>query len=260
MSYTRLRDLPLDIPQFRDWRSVGTALNLQATKRQEHRFYVWAAAFLAATTLAGFARTYYFRGYFHSPHLRPFLHYHGAVMTAWILLFFLQVVLIARHHVQLHRALGYAGAVLAALVVIMGCSATILAAAREVHARSAEVPLRLNVLALELTQMALFATFVAVAMWMRHRPDVHKRCLLLATFAMLPNPQLRMLPFISSNLLYLTLWSVQLFLLVGIDALRNRRVHPALLRGAMASVLALFVAQFASNTAAWRQFASRLVA
>lgn len=226
---------------------------------RERRFYLWSAAFLAVTTLAGFTRTYYFRGYFHSPELRPFLHYHGAVMTAWIVLFLVQTVLIARRQVRLHRILGYFGAFLAVLVVIMGSAATILAAAREVHAHSPFANLTLNVLALELTQMAFFGALVGIALWYRRRPDLHKRCMLLATLCMLPNPQLRIMPFLHSNLLYLTIFSAQIFLFVAIDAIRNRRIHPAFLRGAIAVTLALYAVQFGSTTDAWRHFASRII-
>jgi len=227
---------------------------------RERRFYLWSAAFLAVTTLAGFARTYYFRGYFHSPELRPFLHYHGAVMTAWIVLFFVQTVLIARRHVTLHRTLGYFGAFLAVLVVIMGSAATILAAAREVRAHSPFANLTLNVLALELTQMTLFGVLVGIALWYRRRTDLHKRCMLLATICMLPNPQIRILSFLHSNLLYLAIFSAQIVLVVAVDAIRNRRVHPAFLRAAIAVNLALYAAQFGSTTDAWRHFASRIVA
>jgi hypothetical protein len=226
---------------------------------RERRFYLWSATFLAATTLIGFARTYYFRGHFHSPELRPFLHYHGAVMTGWIVLFLVQVMLISSHRVRLHRALGYFGAALAVLVVIMGCAATILAAAREVHANSDEVSLRLNVLGLELTQMVLFAAFVGIALWHRRRSDLHKRYMLLATLCMLPNPQLRMMPFIHNNLVYLAIWSAQIFLVVLIDSFRSHRLHPAFLRGAVVANLALYIAQFGSTTDAWRQFAARLI-
>lgn len=226
---------------------------------RDRPFYLWMASFLAATTLIGFARTYYFRGYFHSPQLRPFLHYHGAVMTGWIVLFVAQTVLIARHRVRLHRALGYAGAVLAVLVVIMGSAATILAAAREVQGQTMYVPLRLNVLALELTQMALFACFVGIALWQRRHAALHKRFMLLATLCMLPNPQLRMMPFIQSNVEYLMIWSAQIFVVVAIDALRNRQVHRGFLRGAIVANLAMYAAQFGSQTAAWRQFASRII-
>lgn len=226
---------------------------------REHRFYLWMASFVAATTLVGFARTYYFRSYFHSPQLRTFLHYHGAVMTGWIVLFLVQTVLISRHRVRLHRSLGYAGGILAALVVIMGCTATIIAAAREVRAHSAEAPLRLNVLGLELTQMLLFTAFVGIALKMRRQTDVHKRYMLLATLIMLPNPQLRILTFINSNLLYLTIWSLQVFLIVGIDGFRNRRLHPAFLQGALGAIFALYAAQFVSITSKWQHIASRLV-
>jgi hypothetical protein len=226
---------------------------------RDRRFYLWSASFLAVIILAGFARTYYFRGYFHSPQLRPFLHYHGAVMTAWIVLFIVQTVLIARRRVWLHRILGYFGAVLAALVVIMGSAATILAAVREVRAQTALVPLQLNVLALELTQMALFGVLVGIALRYRRRPDLHKRCMLLATLCMLPNPELRMMPFIHNNLLYLTIWSAQIFLFVAIDAIRNHRIHPAFLRAAIAANLALYAVQFGSTTDTWRHFASSII-
>jgi hypothetical protein len=226
---------------------------------RERRFYFWIASLIALTTLAGFARTYYFRGYFHSPQLRPFLHYHGAVMTGWIVLFLIQTVLISRRRVRLHRALGYAGGVLAALVVVMGCAATILAAAREVRAHSVQVPLRLNILGLELTQMMLFAIFVGIALKMRRQTDLHKRYMLLATLIMLPNPQLRILTFINSNLLYLTIWTVQVFLIVGIDGFRNRRLHPSFLRGALVATCALYAAQFVSITSEWQQIATRLI-
>jgi hypothetical protein len=236
------------------------SLDAPSPARRERRFYLWSAAFLTVITLAGFARTYYFRGYFHSPELRPFLHYHGAVMTAWIVLFFVQALLVAGRQIRLHRILGYFGAFLAVLVVIMESTATILAAAREVRAHSHFANLTLNVLGLELTQMTLFGTLVGIALWYRRRPDLHKRCMLLATFCMLPNPQIRIMSFLHSNLLYLIIFTAQVFLFVGIDSIRNHRIHPAFLRGAIAINLALNAAQFGSTTEAWRRFASRIVA
>lgn len=223
-------------------------------------FYIAASVFLAVVTFAGFARTYYLRGIFHTPTLSFFLQIHGAVMTAWILLFLIQSLLIASHRVRLHRKLGYFGAALAALVVMMGMTATVHAAAREVRGHTDFVPLQLSILALETTQMILFAWLVAIAILRRRKTDLHKRYLLLATLCMLPNPELRILPFIHSNLVILLLWSVTVFAFVLADAIRSGRPHGAFLRGAVIANIALYIAYFGSATEQWRQFASHLVA
>jgi hypothetical protein len=227
---------------------------------RDRSFYLWVSAAMVVVTFAGFARTYYLRGAFHAQPLTVFLHIHGAVMTGWIVLFLLQSVLIATHRVSLHRRLGLFGVFLAALVVILGMTATLHAAAREVRGNTEFVPLQLSVLALETTQLSLFAWFVGIAIWLRRSADIHKRFLLLATLCMLPNPEVRMLPFIHSNLVFLLLWSAAVFTLVGIDALRSGRVHVAFLRGAVIANALLYFSYFGATTTAWRHFASQLVA
>jgi hypothetical protein len=52
--------------------------------------------------------------------LPALVHAHGLVMTLWIVLFLTQVSLVAARRVDLHRRLGMAGALLAAIVVIVG--------------------------------------------------------------------------------------------------------------------------------------------
>ncbi len=187
------------------------------TIRRDRSFYLWVSVFMAVVTFAGFARTYYLRGVFHAEALTLFLHIHGAVMTAWIVLFLLQSLLIATHRVKFHRRLGFFGVSLATLVVILGMTATIHAAAREVRGHTEFVPLQLSVLALETTQLLLFACFVGTAIWLRRKADIHKRFLLLATLCMLPNPEVRMLPFIHNNLVFLLLWSAAVFSFVAIE-------------------------------------------
>ncbi|MBS1802152.1 MAG: hypothetical protein JST28_02235 [Acidobacteria bacterium] len=236
------------------------ATDVPGATGRERRFYLISAALAVAVTAAGFARTYYLRSYFHSPQLRPFLHFHGAVMTAWIVLFMIQVVLIARRNIRFHRVLGYFGVILALGVVCMGCSATTLAAIREVRAHSSYESMQLNVLGLELTQMLLFAVFVGIAVGYRRNTALHKRFMLLGTLCMMPNPQVRLMPFFHSNLPYLIIWTVEVFLIVGIDAYRHRRIHPAFFRGAVIANVALYLAQFIATTEGWRRAVSRLVA
>jgi hypothetical protein len=81
--------------------------------------------------MAGFARTYYLKFAFGTPALPWLLHVHGALMTSWFALFFVQVNLIAARRVVLHRRLGVAGAVLAGLIVVVGIAVALHGAARD---------------------------------------------------------------------------------------------------------------------------------
>jgi hypothetical protein len=231
----------------------------RASTRAEHRLFLWAAILIALVTFAGFARTYFLRGAFHSPELSVFLHAHGAVMTSWIVLYLVQAILVTRRRVGLHRRLGYLGAGVAVLVVVMGCAATILAAARELRLHSQLVNLQLSILGLELAQMALFGGFVATAIMLRSRTDMHKRLMLLATLCMMPNPEIRIAPFLTSNLGVVVFWGVQVVLVVLLDAVLNRRLHRAFAGCALAAIAVLYAVSYGANTAAWRQFAGHIL-
>lgn len=190
-----------------------------------------------------------------------FLHVHGAVMTGWIALFAVQTFLIASNHTRVHRALGAFGAGYAALVVVMGCTATVLAARREVLAHSQFVSSFLTVLALELTQMLLFTSLVASGVWMRNRPGCHKRLMLLATFCMLPNPIVRLFVWMGfgSNVMILSFWSLLVIAVVLLGSMRNRRLHPAFGFGATITIAFLYLAYFGSLTSMWQSFAANAV-
>jgi hypothetical protein len=120
------------------------------------------AASIVILVFVGFSRTYYLHSLFKMPKLSTFLHVHGAVMTGWIVLFAVQTFLIASNRTRVHRTLGVFGAGYAVLVVVMGCTATVVAVRREVLAHSPFVSSVLTVLALELTQMLLFASLYCI--------------------------------------------------------------------------------------------------
>src|SRR5579885_2590090 len=225
--------------------------------RQERRFYASLAASIAILVFVGFARTYYLQPLFKTPKLSTFLHVHGAVMTGWIVLFVIQTFLIASHRTRLHRVLGAFGAAYALLVFVMGCTATVLAARREVLAHSQFVPSILNVLALELTQMLLFASLVASGVWLRNSAGFHKRLMLLATFCILPNPIVRLFIWagFGSNIVILSVWASLVLAVVLLDSVRNRRLHPAFAFGATITIACLYFAYFGSRTPLWQHFA-----
>ena len=232
-----------------------------SNRRSERRYFAWFAIFAATLVFVGFARTYYFHRFFHTPDLSRFLHVHAAVMTGWVVLFVLQTFLIRWHRTPLHRRFGYIGACYAVGVVVMGCTATFLSARREVRAQSVDAPSFLTVLALELTQMLLFASLVALAVYVRDRPDYHKRFMVLATLCMLPNPMVRLLVLVGmiNNNRMLMVWAAGVVVIVAIDALRSGRLHKAFAAGAPIIVGSLFAAYFISNTAFWQSLAARVV-
>jgi hypothetical protein len=220
---------------------------LQVRQRQpEHRFFAWLAVSIVVLVFVGFSRTYYLHSLFRTPNLSTFLHVHGAVMSGWILLFAVQTFLIASNRPRIHRFLGALGAGYTVLVVIMGCTATVLAARREVLARSQFVSGFLTVLALELTQMLLFASLVATGIWLRNRTGYHKHLMLLATFCILPNPIVRLFIWagLGSNIVILSVWAVLVTVVVLLDSMRNRGLHPAFGFGATISIAFLYLAYF----------------
>ena len=227
----------------------------------ERRFFAWLAGSIVLLVFVGFSRTYYLHSLFRTPKLSIFLHVHAAVMTGWIVLFAVQTFLIASNRTRTHRALGTFGAGYAVLVVVMGCTATVLASRREVLAHSQFVSGFLTVLALELTQMLLFASLIASGIWLRNRAGYHKRLMLLATFCILPNPIVRLFIWagFGSNIVILSFWASLVAAVVLIDSMRNRKLHPAFAIGATSAVAFLYIAYFGSLTPLWQRLATKAV-
>jgi hypothetical protein len=242
----------------------SAAVAKDPAKRSDRPFFLGVAIAIAVLVLAGFARTFYLHGLFGVPAPTTFMSFHGALMSGWILLFLVQTWLVSALRVRWHRTLGVFGACYAALVVVVGCMATLIAAAREVRAHSPFVSSQLDVLALELTQMLLFACLVGAAVRFRNRHDWHKRLMLLATLCILPNAVVRLSLLTSSELLsqniaLLTLWALLVVTVIALDAFRRRRLHPALGFVGAAVLLIMYCGHFVGISQPWFRFASSLV-
>ena len=66
------------------------------------RHWLWERAFFSGLTLAmvvavfvGFSRSYYLKGLYGSPELRPLFHVHGLLFTLWMVLLTVQTGLVA---------------------------------------------------------------------------------------------------------------------------------------------------------------------
>jgi uncharacterized membrane protein YozB (DUF420 family) len=162
---------------------MATITLTTARRARGTSFYPVMATVVAGLAFAGFARTYFLAPWFAAPPLSPLVHLHGALFTAWIVLFGIQVWLVQSGKVRLHRRLGLAGAVLALLMVIVGY-VTAITSARLGHTPSPALP-ALAFLAIPLSGVVAFATLVGWAVARRRDGGAHKRLMLLATIAIL---------------------------------------------------------------------------
>ena len=73
-------------------------------------FFTGMATVVVAIVVAGFTPTYYLKPLFATPALPLSIHIHGALFTAWVLLFVGQTSLVAANRTDLHRRLGVVAA------------------------------------------------------------------------------------------------------------------------------------------------------
>jgi hypothetical protein len=240
------------------------------SRRADHRYYAWAGAAAFAIVFAGFARTYYLGFLFGAPSLPRLLHLHGALMTSWFALFFVQTYLVASHRVRLHRRLGVFGAVLAALIVVVGATVAVRFTARVIHKpHHVGGPPPLAFMGFILFVLLVFGMLVGAALLLRRRRDYHKRLMLLSCLSMIgpgltriPFDRLPALAFLKSGgpagLLGLDL--LVLYACVAWDTWRHRRLHPAFAIGVL--LLATFDLPFIwrfLSTPTWTHFATWIV-
>jgi hypothetical protein len=235
--------------------SVETSALSRGTDR---RFYTWAAMGAIAIVFAGFARTYFLKTSFGTPALSTLVHVHGLVMTLWFTFFLMQVRLVAMRRTHLHRRAGVVGALVAAAVLIVGI-ATAITAAR--LGRSPGPP-PLVFLVVPLGDMLVFALLVGAGLYLRSRPDMHRRLMLLSCVGMLTAAIARIpIGAIQAGGLPLFFGLTDLVVLacVAYDTTRQRRLHPAFGWGMLLIVASQPLRLVLSGTSAWHQFASWLV-
>jgi hypothetical protein len=158
---------------------------------------------------------------------------HGLLCGAWMILFAVQTLLIARGKARLHRKLGIAGLAIA-VGVALSTLWVFVAVWRGWYALDMESQANRFLL-------PSYALFVALGLRHRMRPDWHKRFLYTATLFML-GPVLGraydplLVPFMRGwtepeidaayHVVYLLVWSGFFASLLAYDALTLRRIHP----------------------------------
>jgi uncharacterized membrane protein YozB (DUF420 family) len=232
----------------------GAARPRGAAARREHRFFNGVAIALALTCFAGFAPSYYLKAHFGTPELTLLLHAHGLAFTLWIVLLVTQASLVSVGRVRAHRRLGFAGAVLAVLMMVLGATVAISRAAEGVLGGPAGVP-PLVFLAIPFATLVVFPVLVGAALKLRKRADSHKRLMLLGTVEIVTAAVAR-LPLIGGNPpAFFGVTDLFVAALVAYDVVTRGRVHPATLWGGLFLVASQPLRLAVSGTPAWMAFA-----
>lgn len=232
---------------------VGSARHPSA----ERRFFTGIALVMLVTVVVGFSRSVFLRPLFpdwHSPS-EPIFYLHGAMFVGWIVLLVVQASLVAGGRSDLHRRVGQYGAALAVAMVVLATIGALIAARRSTGFVDVPVP-PLQFLATPMFDMALFGSFVWLAIERRRDPQAHKRWMLLATTNLLTAaiarwPVIFDLPPVAAFAL------TDLFIVAqGVWDFRSRgRLHPATLWGGAAIVVSQPLRVLVSGTAGWLAFA-----
>ena len=226
-------------------------------------FYNSMAVAMAVTVFIGFAPTFYLRFYFHAAtvtgatSLSRLAQLHGALFSSWVVLFIVQTSLVAKHRVAMHRRLGIAGVLLAAVMTIVGATTAIKAAARGTAPPGADP---LGFLAIPLGDMLMFSIFVASAFFWRRNREAHKRLMLLAYISIVAAAVARLpgvLPL--GPLGFYGLAFIFLLIAVVYDLGSRHRVHIAYIWGGALLVASVPLRLMVSGTGTWRAIAQFLV-
>ena len=228
----------------------------------DHRFFSAMASVSAVTILAGFSSTYVPKLVAGVPALPWIIHLHAVVFTSWLAFYVTQTTLVLTGRTAVHRRLGVAGVVLAALMLIVG-SATAITVTRlgDRGIPGVEFPDVEGFLLLNLAAVGVFAILVAAGWYFRRNAQAHKRLMLMATASGLVGPGVSRLPFASGKPPVIGLM-VLAFLFAGpiYDLVTRRRVHQAYLWSVPLALLAIppVVGPLAA-TATWHRIASMLL-
>ena len=182
------------------------AINQNILRRPSDRgLFLAAAIAFPLLVLAGYFRSYYFGSFFGNTVPNSLVHFHGMVMTAWVLFFTTQIALVRTKNVRIHMTLGMIGVALASLVVMVG-----LATAYDSHIVRQTAPPGMHpygFMLIALTDLILFMLFFGAAIVLRKRPVEHKALMLLTAINFMPAAVVR-LPFIPMETMILWAYGI----------------------------------------------------
>lgn len=142
-------------------------------------FYFSMALAMAGLVVWGFSRTVE-ANLFHAKPQRPLLLWmHGTAFATWMVFFILQSALVRVRKVSVHRFLGWFGAGLATVMVVLGITVSIVMTRFDLSVlHQTDVA---SFLSIPFEDMIVFGSCVALAIYWRTRPEYHRRLIFIAS-------------------------------------------------------------------------------
>ena len=224
-------------------------------RRPALSIYLRIALVCLLIALAGFWPTYFGPLLTGIPHPLPIIHLHATVFTGWLVILITQATLAARGRMALHMKVGKFGIGWGVFLIFVGWATAFSRFGDRVLA--GDLSGASDRLFAPFTDMIVFAPFLFAAWHYRHKPEIHKRLIVVATTILLiaavhrmtflggrppPVPQL------------LLVWLSPIALGMTYDYVKRRIVHPVYLLGIAAVFLLKFGRLPLRNTEAWRDF------
>jgi hypothetical protein len=242
----------------------------RAPRAARSKLYVSLALLITAIVFAGFSPSFY--GTFVEGVAHPWIiHVHAAVYVGWLVLLVAQAVLAARGQIAAHRKLGNYGIAYGVLVFVVGMIVAIAMPVINVEAGLWDNARAERFLAVTLGDMTLFGGFFGAAVLNRHRPEIHKRLIVLAAVAVMFAGAGRVddlagalfgaeaRAFAGSRAMVLALWYAPVIVGMAHDWITRRRIHPVWFIGAVIMAVALMRVPY-SYSEQWRAVARAILA
>ncbi len=185
-------------------------------------FYFAMSLLLAVLVILGFGRTVN-ANLFHGNPPRPLLLWiHGAAFSTWVVFFIAQSALVRSHKVSLHRFLGWFGAALATLMVVLGIAVALVMTRFDtivLHQKDVDAFLSIPFL-----DMLSFGSCIALAIYWRKKPEFHRRLVFIASCTLM-DAAFGRFDFMFNNNLFMP--AVDFLIVLGIlrDLVVDKRIH-----------------------------------
>ena len=185
-------------------------------------FYLCMSMVLAALVMLGFSRTVNANLFQANPPRPLLLWIHGAAFSTWLVFFIAQSALVRTRKVSVHRVLGWFGAGLAAVMVVLGVTIAIVMGRFDIlvlQQKGVD-----SFLSIPLADMLIFGSCVGMAIYWRKKPEYHRRLVFIAS-CQLMDAAIGRFDFMFDHNLFSPALDGLIALGIGRDWLVDGRVH-----------------------------------